>query len=119
MPVRALAPPTFGDEERITTMTPAAVAILVAAISVVVALPSALSVEVLRRRANAGLELVKHDLAVERDARSRNVQLELVRAYQNPVLRSPTTCRAGSSTSTRGFAAGAARRSTSPRTRPT
>ncbi|RZT84842.1 hypothetical protein EV383_1698 [Pseudonocardia sediminis] len=64
------------------------VAIVVAVISAVVALISAVTVEVIRRRANDGLERVKHELALDREARSRNAQLaELVRAYQNPVLR--------------------------------
>lgn len=66
-------------------MTPATVAIVVAAVSAVVSLGSAISVEVMRR----GTERLRQRLTDERDSRSRNAQLaEVVRAYQNPVLRS-------------------------------
>ena len=72
----------------------------VAVISAVIALLSAVGVELIRRRASLQLarftkesdaELVRlrNDLAAEAEARTRNAQLaELVRAYQNPVLRS-------------------------------
>ncbi len=69
-------------------MTPATVAIVVAVISAGIALASATGVELLRRRANRELEVVKHDLAEQRAANDRRAQTaELVRAYRNPLLR--------------------------------
>ncbi|TCK25288.1 hypothetical protein [Pseudonocardia endophytica] len=69
-------------------MSPATVAIVVAVISAVIALTSAIGVEVLRRRANRELEVVKHELAEQRAANDRRAQTaELVRAYRNPLLR--------------------------------
>lgn len=69
-------------------MSPATVAIAVAAVSAGIALISATVVEVLRRRANRELEFVKHELAEQRAANDRQAQTaELVRAYRNPLLR--------------------------------
>lgn len=69
-------------------MSPATVAIVVAVLSAVLALFSAIGVEVLRRRGRRELEVVKHELAEQRAANDRHAQTaELVRAYRNPLLR--------------------------------
>lgn len=70
-------------------MAPATVAIVVAVASAVLALTSAVTVEVIRRRANERIEETRKRDEIEREARTRGAQLaELVRSYEQPLLSS-------------------------------
>lgn len=71
------------------TMAPATVAIVVAVLSAALALTSAVTVEMIRRRANERIAESRKRDEIEREARTRGAQLaELVRSYEQPLLNS-------------------------------